>query len=137
MPELTDLSLERLPVDIDAPERVNSVIVSIGTAYPWHLNKKACICRSCEGCSQPGSAVRLVRSGKHTNYGSGFICITCLAEKLFEHDWHWNPLEEQLGPIQKYTQRPVSGPALARAFIDKGERGLFWVVTGGKRPVES
>ena len=52
---------------------------------------------------------------------------------LADTDWHFQTTQEMLFPCQLVlTSIPViSGKALSAAFLDRGERGLFWVVSDG------
>jgi len=134
MPDHPDLTIKDVshPAIFD-PERVDRIIVNAGKVYPWQMNRKVCLCQVCRENQAAGRAMRFLR-GYGQAGGNGYYCVSCLAKILRLCDWHWNPIEEELFPKRHFTQRPVSGKALADALLLEGERGLFTVILGLHKP---
>jgi hypothetical protein len=111
------------------PEWVWSISISgLGLVFPREHNQRNVICQLCRDEDiAPGAAVKFA-AARFSDKSNGYICAECVAKMLKANDWNFQPVREQLFPSQFFTNAPISGHDLARAFLENGERGLFSVV---------
>lgn len=112
--------------------QVWSISVHGGKILPKEHNTRPVICQACRHTALTGAACKFI-AGRFGPLPGGYVCVDCVAAALQSCDWHFQTTQEQLFPMQSVmTSTPIiSGKALSAAFLDRGERGLFWVVSGG------
>jgi hypothetical protein len=118
--------------DIFAASQVWSISIHGGRVLPKERNVRPVVCQACRHTALTNAACKFI-AGRFSPLPGGYICIDCIASALRSTDWHFQTVQEMLFPRQTVlTSAPIiSGKALSKAFLDRGERGLFWVVSGG------
>ena len=117
---------------IFSASQVWSISVHGGKIMTKERNTRPVICQACRHTALTGAACKFI-AGRFGPLAGGYVCVECVAAALNSTDWHFQTTQEMLFPRQSVlTSTPIiSGKALSAAFLDRGERGLFWVVSGG------
>lgn len=110
--------------------QVWAISLDEGKLHPRERNSRPVVCQSCRRTVLASAACKFV-AARLGHVPGGYLCLDCIASALRSTDWQFQNLSEQLFPDQAwFSAAPFSGRDLAAAFLDKGERGLFELVSG-------